>query len=102
MQVIHHLAAVLVAVDDEPEAVFGDAFGLRDVARHDEHVAERALVLVAHVVDRGDRLVRDDEHVHRRLRADVAERGDAIVLVDDGGGNLAGDDLFEDGGHQYL
>ena len=61
---------------------------LRDVARHDEHVAERALVLVAHVVDGGDGLVRNDEHVHRRLRTDVAEGGDAVVLVHDGGGNF--------------
>ena len=28
VQVEHHLAAVLVAVDDEPEAVLGDAFRL--------------------------------------------------------------------------
>ena len=71
----------------------------RQVARHDEHVAERAFVVVADVVDGGNRLVRHDEHVHRRLRADVAERGDAFVPVHDGGGNLTGDDLLENGGH---
>ena len=43
---IHDLAAVLVAIDDESKAVFVDAFLLRDVARHDEHVAERAFVIV--------------------------------------------------------
>src|SRR5690348_2476188 len=99
VQVEHHLAAMLVAIDDEAEAVLGDSFLLRDVARHDEHVAERALVVLAHVVDRGDGLVRHDEHVYRRLGADVAEGRDPVVHVHDGGRDLAGDDFFENGWH---
>jgi hypothetical protein len=97
VQVVHHLPAVIVAVDDEPETVFGDAFGPGDVTSHDEHVAQGALVLVGHVVDRGDRLVRNDEHVHRRLRTDVAEGRDPVVLVHDGGRDFTRDDLFENG-----
>src|SRR5689334_21673414 len=99
VQVIDDLTAMLVAIHDEPEAVFGDAFLFREIARHDEHVAERALVVVADVVDRGNRLVRHDQYVHRRLRRDVTERGDAFVLEHDLGRDFAGDDFFEEGGH---
>ena len=99
MQVIDDLSAMLVAIDDQAEAVFRDSFPRREVARDDEHVTEGALVVVADVVDGRDGLVRHDQQVHWRLRRDVAERGDAVVLVDDRGGNFSGDDLFEEGGH---
>src|SRR4051812_47368838 len=101
VQVIHHLPAMLVAVDDEPEAILRDAFLPGDVARHYEHVAERGLVFGAHVVDRGNRLVRHDQHVHARLRTDVAERGHALVALHDGGRYLPGDDLLEYRGHDF-
>ena len=95
VQVIHHLPAVLVAVDDEPEAVFGDAFGFRESrATMNMWPSVRSSSSLTSLTV-GNRLVGNDQHVHRRLRADVAERGDAVVLVDDGGRNLAGDDLLE-------
>src|SRR5436190_22900116 len=99
VQVVHHLPAVLVAVDYEPETVIGDAFGPGDVARHDEHVAQGAFVLVAYSVDGRDRLVRNDEYVHRCLRTDVAEGRDPVVLVHEGGGNFTRDDFLENGSH---
>ena len=37
--------------------------------------------------------------VGRRARADVAEGGDAVVLVHDLGRQLPGDDALEQGGH---
>ena len=49
MQVENHLAAMLVAIHDEPKAVLGDAFLLRNVTRHDEHVTERAFVVFGDV-----------------------------------------------------
>ena len=39
-----------------------------------------------------------DEEVHGRLRRDVPEGEALVVLVDDVGGDLLGDDLVEDGG----
>ncbi len=99
MQVEHHLPAMLVAVHDESKAVFGNAFTLRDVACHHEHVAEQAFVIVGDVVDGGNGLVRYDEHVHRRLRTDVAKCDHALVLVHDGRRNFPGDDLLENRGH---
>lgn len=41
---------------------------------------------------------RDEDGVHGRLRRDVAEGEALVVLVDDVGGDLAGDDLVKDGG----
>src|SRR5690606_5465352 len=50
------------------------------------------------VVQGRDRLVLGDEqHVHRRLRRDVLEAEDVLVLVDDGRRDFAADDLAEDG-----
>ncbi len=45
-------------------------------------------------------ILRDDEEVDRRLGTDVVEREAEVVLVEDIGGDLAGDDAVEDGlGH---
>src|SRR5690606_22924640 len=55
------------------------------------------LVTRLQVVERGDRPLGNEQHVHRRLRVDVAEGQDLLVLVDDVGRNLPGDDLVEDG-----
>ena len=60
-------------------------------------MAEGFLVLVLRPGDAGDRLFRHDEDVDGGLRADVAEGDADIVLVDDIGGDLAGDDAFEEG-----
>jgi hypothetical protein len=98
VQVVHHLPAMFVAVDDQAEAVLGDAFPPGDIARDDEHVAEGAFVLVADIVDRGDGFVGNDQHVHRGLWTDVAEGGDAVVLVQDGRGDLTGNYLLEKSG----
>src|SRR5579871_3997238 len=45
---------------------------------------------------RRDVLARDDEDVHRRLRVDVAERDDVVVLVHLGRGQVAGGDRAEE------
>ena len=45
---------------------------------------------------------RDDQHVYRRLRVDVLEGDQPVVLVDDGRRNLAVDDLAEEAvGHVF-
>ena len=71
MQVVDDLAAFLVAVDDQPVAALGDAFLLRQFPRHDHHVTDEFLVVLADVVDGGDFPVRDDQDMYRRRRRDV-------------------------------
>jgi hypothetical protein len=99
VQVVHLLAAVPVAVDDQAIAIFGDALAPREVARDQQQPAHQQRVVVADVVRRRDRLVRHHEDVHGRAGADVAERGDRLVAVDDVGGQLARDDALEQGRH---
>ena len=60
-------------------------------------VAEQVSVRLGDIGMRRDHLVaRDDEHVNRRLRVDVAERQAAVVLVHDVRGDLSVDDLLEE------
>ena len=55
----------------------------------------KAVILGSEVVEAGEVASRDDQHVRRRLRIDVIEGDDAVVLVDDGCGDLTRDDLAE-------
>ena len=48
------------------------------------------------IVQRGDVPARDDQDMQRRLRVDVLERHQLIVLMDELAGNLAADDLAEE------
>src|SRR3546814_11971353 len=49
------------------------------------------------VVERRHVGLRHEQHVHRRLRGDIAERDDVVVFVDDVGRDLAADDLVDVG-----
>jgi hypothetical protein len=55
MQVIHLLAAIRIAIDDQPVAAVGNPLLSREVARHDEHVADQRFVRVGDVIGRGSR-----------------------------------------------
>lgn len=102
VQVIDFLSAVLVAVDDEPVAVLGDALVPREVARHGEHVADERLVIVADVVGGRNRLVWHDQDMDRRTRMDVAEGRHAFVPVQDRGRQFARDDALEQCRHPEI
>jgi hypothetical protein len=62
-------------------------------------VAQQFGVVVADGIGGDDFLFRDDEHVDRRLRRDVAKGEAFVVFIDDVGGDLAVDDSLEDGAH---
>ena len=69
------------------------------VSRGREHeLAEYFGMLGLGGIERCDRCFRHEQHMHRRLRRDVAERDQVVVLVHDVGGQFATDDLAEDGG----
>ena len=61
-----------------------------------KEAVDQALFVVG-AGDVHDRLPRHDQDVHGGLRVDVAEGDAVVVLVDDVGGNLSRDDLFEEG-----
>ena len=61
-----------------------------------EHRSDQGIVGGRQVVDRRNVLARDDEHVQRRLRIDVLDRDDVVVLMDDRPLDLTRDDFAEE------
>ena len=84
MQVRHRLAAVLLAVEDQPIAV-RQAQLVRQLGRDEMQMAEQFAVFRRNVRVGRDDLARDDEDVDRRLRIDVMEGEALVVFVDDAG-----------------
>ena len=74
MQVIHLLAAVCIAIDDQPIAALGDALLPRQIARHDEHVADQRFILVGNVIGRRNGLIRHNQNMHRRRRVEYPKK----------------------------
>jgi hypothetical protein len=95
MQVIHLLAAMCIAIDDQPIAALGDALLSCKIACHDEHVANQRFILVGNIIGCGYGFIRDNEYMHRRRRADVQKRNHARVAVQHGRRQVAGDDLLK-------
>ncbi len=91
------LPPIRPTVHDQTVAGVGHAFRARDVARDPDHTAQGRLVLRGHVVDGGDDVVGDDEHMGGGLRIDVAKGRHEVVLIHDVRGDLTADDLGEDG-----
>ena len=54
-----------------------------DAGRPPDHVTDQITIGVGHIVQGRDMPARNDQHVKRRLRVDVAERNQSIVLIDD-------------------
>ena len=96
MHVKHGLARVPVGVEDRPESARRDAPLARDGGRTPHNFSNNRIVAGAEIVERGDVLFRNHEHVRRPLRVDVVEREHTIVLVDDRRRDLMFDDLAEE------
>src|SRR5581483_4372074 len=96
VDVEHGLARVAVGVEEDAESAGGDAAVLRDRRRAPHQLADDRVVVRRQVVERGDVLLRNDEHMRRTLRIDVVEREHAVVFVDDRRGDLASGDFAEE------
>ena len=70
---VYLLAAMRIAVDDQPVAVFRYSFFPGKIARHDHHVSYQGLILIRDVVGRGNHFIRNDEDMHRCRRTNVEE-----------------------------
>jgi hypothetical protein len=99
VDVKHRLPRLRVAVEDRPEArtVVPALPGDRRARPH--HRADEIIFRRRQIVQRRHVLPRHDQHVHRRLRVDVVEGDQAIVLIDLRRGDLARDDLAEQAAH---
>jgi hypothetical protein len=95
VQVIDLLAAVRIAVDDQPITAVGDALLSREIARHDEHVSNQRFIFVGDIVGGWNGLVRDNEYVDGGCGPDIQKSNDAGIAVEHRCRQLAGDDFLE-------
>src|SRR6266540_4310123 len=95
VEVEHALAGVRPDVRDQPPSRAIDALSLRQVRRGLDELGQQRTVLVGDGRRRLDVILRDQEDVCGRLRADVAERHHPVGLVDHVGRDLAPGDLAE-------
>src|SRR5579884_2722695 len=93
---LDRLTAVAADVRDEAVARAGDPLVVRNALREAEHPAPQLVVLNTELVRGDDVLPRDDEHVHRCLRVDVANGEDRIVLSHVRRGDLVPADAAEE------
>jgi len=95
MNVGHGLPRLLAGVEDHAVAGLADAVGRRDLARLADHLGEQPAVGGGERRDVRVMILRDDEHMNRGLRVDVAKREYAVGFADHGRGDLTGDDGAE-------
>ena len=95
VQVLHALAGVAAAVAHHAEAALGDTLLMRDRPARPQARGKQLVGQRIHRIQRRDVRLRNDQHMHRRHRVDVAESVGLVILVDLGGGNVPGDDFAE-------
>src|SRR5690606_13417943 len=93
MRVEDDLTALLVHV--HRDAVAGQPVLRREALRGEQQRAGEASVTGRKIVQRREMPLRYHERVKRRLRMNVLEREQRVVLVETLGGNLSRDDLAE-------
>ena len=89
------LACALVSVEERTVSDFRKASLLRDKRGAADQLADDLIVFRPDVVERWDVTLRDDQHMCRRLRVDVIEGDDPLVLIYDRRRYLSLDDLAE-------
>ena len=96
MDVEHRLSGRLAMVHDYAIALGIEPQVPGDLRRaHDRHTDDSGLLLIE-IIECRDVLTRNDQHVRWRLRVDVVERDDKVVLKDFLRGDLAGGDAAEE------
>src|SRR4029450_2076441 len=95
VDVIHDLAPLWAAVHSKPIAALGHSLRLSERSCRQEAAPDDVGVLGLHRDDRVDVALGHDEEMDGRLRVDVLEGQNRVVLVLDFGGSLAGHDAAE-------
>jgi hypothetical protein len=96
MEVVDGLPAVTPHVGDDPIAAFGDPLCAGELRNILEDSGEEIAVARSQIVGGGDVSPRQQKDVCRRLRVDVTDGDDQVVLVDPRRGQLARDDAAEE------
>jgi hypothetical protein len=87
--------AIAAVIDHEPESGILDAERAGDGAGSEEKMAEEVGVGISGVADAWDYTFWNHEDMDWGLRVDVAEGEAEVVIVDNVGRNLAGNDFLE-------
>jgi hypothetical protein len=95
MDVRDGLACIGAGVEDDAIAVPADPLRLRDAVHSGDHLTEQPTVRGGERRDVRIVLLRDDEHVCRSLRVDIAEGQDPIRFKHRGRRDFAGHDGAE-------
>jgi len=89
------LAGGTVGVEHGPVAVVGVSVLFRDGCGHTLHRAHQRIVVRIQIVQCGDVTARNDQDVQGRLRIDIPDRNDLVILMDEASRDLSCDDLAE-------
>jgi hypothetical protein len=96
MDVEDTLSRLAVRVEDRPVPTLVVAVLLRECSCESEHRSHQRIVLDGQVVQGGDVLLGNNQHMQRRLRIDVLERHQGFILVHQCARDVARDDLAEE------
>ena len=83
VDVENRLASLAIAIEHGTVAPLRVPVLFRQRRGRAEHGSHERIVFRPQVVDRGDVLPRNDQHVERCLRVDVLDRDQVVVLMDD-------------------
>jgi len=95
MQVIYLLAAIRIAIDDQPITALCDALLPGEIARHDEHVSDQRFILVDNVVGGGDGFVRDNQYMYGGRGSDVQKSDHARIAMEHRRRQITADDFLK-------
>lgn len=93
VEVENRLPCFAVGVDHQAIPPVSNILLVCQTLRGKENVPKQLPILLSCIVERGNRLFRHDENVHRRLRSNVAEGDNMFVFVDDRCRYFSADDL---------
>lgn len=97
MNVINALQTV-AAIVNEHSVAFLQALNLSDLGRHQHEMPQKVFIRLLRHAKHRKSTFGDNEHMDGCLWIDVMEGKGAVVLIDDLGGDLLGDNFVEDGG----
>src|SRR5262245_29161057 len=95
MDVEHSLTGVAFRIEDDSIALVRIPVLFRDGGRGSLYRAHERIIMRAEIVERGDVATRNNQDVQRRLRVDVPDGDELVVLVDKASRDLSRDDLAE-------
>ncbi len=95
MDMPDHLPAGRVAIDNDPETVFSKTEVMGDLAGDLMNMTDQFIICSCQIKNGADMLARNDQEMMRRLRVDVLDDDQTIILENLLAGDLAGNDFTE-------